>query len=134
MKCKDCDSCRKGFWASKPDAYICIGVQEPFEILDIESECTEYARQSQVTQSTFIKKPVFIKQHLYIDENGIYMPVNEYVHEGCEGSYRLVLSKEMFVEAYNKWIKDSHIPLYKECVGYACRGMTKEEALNYKEY
>ena len=42
MKCKDCNSCKKGFWASKPEAYICIGVQEPFEITDINHECTEY--------------------------------------------------------------------------------------------
>ena len=46
MKCKDCDSCKKGFWASKPEAYICIGVKEPFEIHDINSECTEYPEKN----------------------------------------------------------------------------------------
>lgn len=49
MKCKDCDSCRKGFCASKPDAYICIGVQEPFVIDDINHECTEYPEKNKET-------------------------------------------------------------------------------------
>ena len=46
MKCQECDSCRNGFWASKPEAYICIGVQEPFEIPDIDHECTEYPEKN----------------------------------------------------------------------------------------
>lgn len=49
MKCKDCDSCRKGFWASKPEAYICIGVKEPFEVTDINHECTEYPEKNKNT-------------------------------------------------------------------------------------
>lgn len=49
MKCKDCDSCRKGFWESKPEAYICIGVQEPFEIADVNNECTEYPEKNKET-------------------------------------------------------------------------------------
>lgn len=50
-----------------------------------------------------IKEPVYVKQHPFVDDTGIYMPVEEYAPEGI-GMYRLVLSKEMFVEAYNKWI------------------------------
>lgn len=41
-KCKDCDSCSKGFFKSKPNDYVCIGVKEPFVIADIDSYCTEY--------------------------------------------------------------------------------------------
>jgi hypothetical protein len=52
-----------------------------------------------------IKQPVYIKQYPYVDDQGIYIPVNEYVLEGEATLYRLVLSTEMFVEAYNKWIK-----------------------------
>lgn len=50
------------------------------------------------------RKPVYVKQHPYIDEDGIYMPREEYAPEGIS-MYHLVLTKEMFVEAYNKWIK-----------------------------
>lgn len=49
----------------------------------------------------------YIKQKPYVDNYGIYMPVNEYVPEGSASMYRCIMTKEMFVEAYNKWIKSS---------------------------
>lgn len=42
MKCKQCSSCIKGWFSSKPDDYVCTGVKEPFIIQDINVECTEY--------------------------------------------------------------------------------------------
>ena len=42
MKCIECDCCRKGWFKSKPNDYVCIGVPEPFVIEDINVECTEY--------------------------------------------------------------------------------------------
>ena len=42
MKCKDCASCKKGWFKSSPDEYVCIGVKNPFVINDINVECTEY--------------------------------------------------------------------------------------------
>ena len=42
MKCKECECCKKGWFKSKPDAYVCTGVKEPFVIEDINIECTEY--------------------------------------------------------------------------------------------
>lgn len=41
----------------------------------------------------------------YVNDDGIWMPLQPYVPEGCVSEYKLVMSKEMFVEAYNKWIK-----------------------------
>ena len=41
-KCKDCDCCRKGYFKSKPNEYVCIGVKNPFMIKDINEPCTEY--------------------------------------------------------------------------------------------
>ena len=46
MKCKNCTACCKGFWKSSPDTYVCIGVKEPFEISDINTECTEYPEKN----------------------------------------------------------------------------------------
>lgn len=46
MKCKDCSACRKGFFKSKPDKYVCIGVKEPFVIENIDSYCTEYPEKN----------------------------------------------------------------------------------------
>lgn len=50
------------------------------------------------------QKTVWVKQYPYITEDGIYMPTQEYAPEGI-GIHKLVLTKELFVEAYNKWIK-----------------------------
>ena len=46
----------------------------------------------------------YIRQKPYVDDHGIYVPDKEYVPEGCESTYRCIMTKEMFVEAYNKWI------------------------------
>ncbi len=102
MKCIECNACRQGYFESRPLAYVCIGVKEPFVIDDINSECTEYGW-------TTLAKPsdVWVKQYPYVDEKGIYVPCAEYVQEGCASTYRLVISKEMFVEAYNKWIRSA---------------------------
>lgn len=42
MKCVECSCCHKGWFQSKPDDYVCIGVAEPFVIQNINAECTEY--------------------------------------------------------------------------------------------
>ena len=50
----------------------------------------------------------YIKQEPYVGDNGIYVPV-----DGHANMYKCVLTKKMFVEAYNKWIKptyDAYIP------------------------
>ena len=50
MICKNCSSCRKGWFKSRPNDYVCIGVQEPFVINNIYRECTEYPeKRSKVT-------------------------------------------------------------------------------------
>ena len=46
----------------------------------------------------------YVKQYPYVGEDGIYVPCQEYAQEGY-GFHHLLISKEMFVEAYNKWIK-----------------------------
>lgn len=42
MRCIDCDCCKKGWFKSKPEEYVCTGVKEPFLISNINEECTEY--------------------------------------------------------------------------------------------
>ena len=41
-----------------------------------------------------------------MNDEGIYMPVQEYVQSGCASHYRCIITKELFIEAYNKWIKE----------------------------
>lgn len=52
---------------------------------------------------------MYVKQEPYVGEDGIYMPITEYVEEGCRSHYRLVITKELFIEAYEKWIKGSAV-------------------------
>lgn len=47
MKCRECSCCHKGYWASSPDVYVCTGVKEPFEIYDINQECSEYPEREE---------------------------------------------------------------------------------------
>ena len=57
-------------------------------------------------QEVKIRRNTYVKQEPYVGEDGIYVPCEEYVPEGCTSAYRCVLTKEMFIEAYNKWIKE----------------------------
>ena len=47
----------------------------------------------------------YIRQEPYVDNNGIYVPYKEYVLEGTASIYKCIMTREMFIEAYNKWIK-----------------------------
>lgn len=47
----------------------------------------------------------WVKQEPYVGEDGIYIPAEECVPEGYTSIYKQLISKELFVEAYNKWIK-----------------------------
>lgn len=50
----------------------------------------------------------YIKQEPYVGDYGIYEPIDTYVPEGCGSVYRCIITKKMFVEAYNKWIRDAN--------------------------
>lgn len=54
MKCKNCASCYKGYYRSRPNDYVCIGVPEPFIINDIDKECRCYPDKSE-KESTCIE-------------------------------------------------------------------------------
>ena len=51
---------------------------------------------------------VWLKTQPKIDDEGIWMPTNDFVPENCETGYKLVMTKEIFIEAYNKWIKEGY--------------------------
>lgn len=40
----------------------------------------------------------------YVAEDGIYMPLHEYIYDGVATEYRLVLTKEIFQEAFKEYI------------------------------
>ena len=56
MKCRDCSSCKKGWFSPSPDEYVCIGVKYPFIINDIDAECTEYEDKHNMTAKEYVLK------------------------------------------------------------------------------
>ena len=57
------------------------------------------------TIKIYTEQPKYVKQEPYIDDKGIWIPYQEYVPEGYASNYKLLMTKEMFVGTYNKWIK-----------------------------
>lgn len=102
MKCKDCECNIKGFFKCKPEAHVCIGVKNPFVIKDVNVECTEYPDKHIDVTTAEIKPTEPIGS--YVGDDGIYVP-SDYDFR----AHKLLISKKLFVEAYNKWIKgDKH--------------------------
>lgn len=99
MKCKFCDACKKGYFKSKPNSYICTGVKEPFVINDIEQECTEYNNPK-----TTYEKIKEINNH---DLEELYLTVEN----GCASDIELsnigklveyIYGAHLFIEAQKK--------------------------------
>lgn len=42
----------------------------------------------------------------YVDESGIWFPCEEYGVKGIPHAYKCLITKGLFVEAYEKWIKN----------------------------
>ena len=80
MKCRDCSCAKKGYFASVPEAYVCIGVKDPFVIEDYpNAECTEYKDKK--------AKPV---------DDGIYMELFA-VKNGVRYNAKIVNMKDVSV-------------------------------------
>ena len=57
MRCRDCNGCKKGWFESKPEEYVCICVKEPFVIDDINVKCTEYPeKRNEISVQEAIKE------------------------------------------------------------------------------
>lgn len=63
--CKECDCCRKGYFKSEQNAYVCIGVKNPFVIADINKPCTEYGEPK---RSDSMKVEIVKKQEVELEE------------------------------------------------------------------
>lgn len=45
------------------------------------------------------------KAEPYVGEDGIYIPIHEYIYEGTAAEYQLLMSKELFQEAFKEYIQ-----------------------------
>ena len=109
MKCKECDACTLGYFKSRPFSYVCIGTKEPFIVDDINQECTE--RRVELIKEDIEDMETYWKQNPYVGDDGIYVPIEEQVRIGMTSAYRNLIPKEVFVEAYNKYIKKDDSPI-----------------------
>lgn len=109
MKCIECDACRKGFWKSKPEAYICIGVKEPFEINDVYQQCTEYPekREQQPNVGGLIRRQELLDS---LEEPYNWCDTPEELQEVSD--YKRFVSLVMAIPAvdakpvrYGRWVK-----------------------------
>lgn len=55
------------------------------------------------------QEKVYVLQEPYVDDDGIYVPVHAYVQSGTASAYRCVMTKETFVEAYNKYVNNQRM-------------------------
>ena len=58
----------------------------------------------------------WIKNKPYVDEDGIYEPCCEYTQEGIASNYKLIIPKEIFIEAFEKFCKNRDLPSEEEYV------------------
>lgn len=108
MKCEECSNCKQGYFESRPYSYVCIGAKVPFIIDNIKQECTEYKT---IIMEDTEDMETYWKQNPYVGDDGIYVPVNEQVKIGTTSVYRKLIPREVFVEAYNKFIKKDDAPI-----------------------
>lgn len=47
----------------------------------------------------------YVRNSPYIDDEGIWVPCHEYSPKGTASTYTMLISKDLFIEAYNKWIR-----------------------------
>lgn len=57
----------------------------------------------------------YTRQEPYIDDYGIYVPNETYVPQGTRGSYKCIMTKELFIEAYNRWIRRYNPDTLDDC-------------------
>ena len=70
MKCRDCNCAKKGYFKSKPDAYVCIGVKEPFVISNLDAKCVYKDRQDNAVnnEGEYMEESKFNKEDFTDDE------------------------------------------------------------------
>lgn len=47
----------------------------------------------------------YVQNTPYIDDDGIWVPYYSHTLKGISSAYNMVISKDLFIKAYNKWIK-----------------------------
>lgn len=107
MKCRECDCCKKGWFKSKPNDYVCTGVKEPFVIENIDVECPEYPEKRIYSKKR--RKYKNIEDALYIG-----VDFNSNSNFGC-----LAVTRQKGDKIYviNLLHNDEALDLYNKLIG-----------------
>lgn len=122
MKCRECDCCRKGYFQSKPESYVCIGVKEPFLIDDINVECTEYEYKKDSRNSFFTFK-LLKKCNSQPKERKIINDISDCLIIGVDLSpyddNALIVARKKDDDIYiiNRFGNDEALELYNKLIG-----------------
>lgn len=114
MKCKECNCLYTKVYVGGTYEYWCHGVKVPFVIKDINQECTEYKTTILKIKEDIDSMETYCKQNPYVDDDGIYVPLHDRVKVGTMSAYKNLIPKEVFVEAYEKWISPAKYEPVKE--------------------
>lgn len=47
----------------------------------------------------------YVQNPSYVNDDGIWVPCHPYTFKGTASAYKMLISKDLFIEAYNKWIR-----------------------------
>ena len=84
-------------WTDKDEPITGKETTTTYEICDAGS----YINPAKMNEKKWVKnEPI-------VGDNGIYVPVYPYTMEGDIPTYQLVMTKEMFQEAYRKYIVEN---------------------------
>lgn len=57
----------------------------------------------------------YFKQEPYVGSDGFYVPEKLYVQDGEPCAYKCIITKKMFIEAYNRWIRRYNPDTLDDC-------------------
>lgn len=66
-----------------------------------------YLENIHIVEETVQNKDVWKKNFAEVRDDGIYVPSVEFTPQNMESNYKLLISKEMFIDAYNKYINNT---------------------------
>lgn len=139
-KCKDCEACKKGFFKSEPNAYVCIGVPKPFIVESIDNFCSEYNRTEEPlsTQKDKQQKVVTIKDYkkgdtAYILTKNFGRNTKPFI---TETTVKSVGRKYVTVSRWDRKFENCDSEYLYEVVNYGENGLlfkTEQEVKDYLE-
>lgn len=120
MKCSECSACHKVTYnrrtrhgTAQIEKYECWGVREPFEIMDINKECTEYPEKREAKAERKCKLPKITDDYVILgnEKYGIKITSND-----------ITFIQDGKTKTLEEMIRNIHIDRYCSCCGREFEG------------